>query len=83
MYQLTNIQTSQTQNVANVFDCMSILNGANYDHLKCISRPEHIYNMLTNYDRHIYLNLIDLSKKGGIIEHRGSNNIDIRYTNNN
>lgn len=82
MYQLTSIETSQSQIVSNVFDCMSILNGGNYEHLKMINRPEHIYNMLTNYERHIYANLINLTKNGGVVEHRGNNNIDIRFINN-
>ena len=82
MYKLTNIQTGDVSKIKNIFDAMTFLNGGNYDHLKSITKSEVIYNMMTNYDRHIYCNLIALANNGGCVEHRGQQNYDITFQKN-
>lgn len=82
MYTLTNNQNGEVTKIENIFDVMSFLNGGNYDRLKSITKPEIVYNMMTNYDRHIHRNLTGLANNGGCVEHRGQKNYDIRFEQN-
>lgn len=79
MYNLTNTQTNEVTKIENIFDVMSFLNGGNYDRLKSVTKPEVVYNMLTNYDRHTHSNLVQLAKNGGLMEVRGQKNFDVRF----
>ena len=84
MYTLTNNQNGEVTKIEDIFDVMSFLNGGNYDLLKSITKtkPEIVYNMMTNYDRHIHRNLTGLANNGGCVEHRGQKNYDIRFEQN-
>lgn len=79
MYTLTNIQNGEVTKIENIFDVMTFLNGGNYDRFKSVTKPEVVYNMMTNYDRHAYGNLTKLTKNGGCVEVRGQKNYDVRY----
>ena len=82
MYTLTNIQNGEVTKIENIFDVMTFLNGGNYDSLKSETKPEVVYNMMTNYDRHTHGNLTGLTKNGGCVEVRGQKNYDIRFEQN-
>lgn len=82
MYTLTNIQNGKITKIENIFDVMAFLNGGNYDRLKSVTKPEEVYNMMTNYDRHVHSNLAALSKNGGLVEVRGQKSYDVRFKKN-
>jgi len=79
MYKLTNTLTKEVTEIENIFDVMATLTGGNYGRLKSVTKPEVVYNMLTNYDRHTYSNLVQLAKNGGCLEVRGQTNLDVRF----